>query len=156
MVRVSLSGEQNWSLATCAKQVGPRSYEVLCGDRKYRRNQRDLRKTPEYQSDSLKKELSTSIEGRQLVLSPENSSPVCAPGHVPTIEDNEQPRLRRSTRVRESAERFPIYSETCRELYSLPFRQCARSMVSKNQDRRRRFSAHGAKDIANLEQCVWG
>ena len=28
MVRVRLPGEQNWSLATRAKQVGPRSYEV--------------------------------------------------------------------------------------------------------------------------------
>lgn len=66
MVRVRLPGEQNWSLATCAKQVGPRSYDVVCGDRKYRRNRRDLRKTPEHQSDSLKEELSMSREWRQV------------------------------------------------------------------------------------------
>lgn len=51
MVRVRLPGEQNRSLAICSKQVGQRSYEVLCGARQYRRNRRDLRKTLEYQPD---------------------------------------------------------------------------------------------------------
>ena len=44
-VRVKLPGKQTWSLAKCVKQVGPRSYEVMCGERIYRRNRRDLRKT---------------------------------------------------------------------------------------------------------------
>ena len=46
-VRVKLPGKQTWSLAKCVKQVGPRSYEVMCGERIYRRNRRNLRKTVE-------------------------------------------------------------------------------------------------------------
>ena len=97
MVRVRLPGyQQKWSLATCMKQVSPRSYEVLCGDRSYRRNQRDLRKTPEYQSDSSK-------EGKAPVVT--DSRMASAVGDVPNIKnikDNEQQSLRRSTRVRKS------------------------------------------------------
>ena len=46
-VRLKLPGKQTWSLAKCIKQVGPRSCEVICGERIYRRNRRDLRKTVE-------------------------------------------------------------------------------------------------------------
>ena len=100
MVRVRLPGEQNWSLATCTKQISPRSYEVLCGDRKYRRNRRDLRKTTESQMDSSKEEQ---------VPASTDSSVVPAFGGVPHSkenEDNEQQSLRRSTRVRKLPERF--------------------------------------------------
>ena len=93
MVRVRLPGDQQkWSLATCMKQVSPRSYEVLCGDRSYRRNRRDLRKTPEYQS-----------EGKAPVLT--DSRMASAVGDVPNIKnikDNEQQSSRKSTRVRKS------------------------------------------------------
>ena len=78
MVRVRLPGDQQkWSLATCMKQVSPRSYEVLCGDRSYRRNRRDLRKNPEYQS-----------EGKAPVLT--DSRMASAVGDVPNIKNIEQ------------------------------------------------------------------
>ena len=50
-VRVKLPGKQTWSSAKCVKQVGPRSYEVMCGERIYRRNRRDLKKTVETFAD---------------------------------------------------------------------------------------------------------
>ena len=51
-VRLKLHGKQTWLLAKCIKQVGPRSYEVICGERMYRRNRRDLRKTVETLSET--------------------------------------------------------------------------------------------------------
>ena len=49
MVWVRLPGEQKWSQAICMEHVGSRSYEVLCKNRRYRRNRVHLRKTPERQ-----------------------------------------------------------------------------------------------------------
>ena len=47
-----LTEEQKWSLGTCIKQVGPRSYDVRCGERTYTRNRRHIRKTVEKFLDS--------------------------------------------------------------------------------------------------------
>ena len=46
-IRMRLPGREEWSLGTCMKALGNRSYEVeVCG-RRYRRNRRQLRLTPE-------------------------------------------------------------------------------------------------------------
>lgn len=108
MVHLRLPGKQNWSLGTCTKHVGPRSYEVLCEDRKYIRNRRDLRKTPEYQSDLTKIQLPThmptpSNKGQLKTRKEASSAPACG---VPSTEDIDQSKLRRSTRARKSPERY--------------------------------------------------
>ena len=64
-VRVKLPGKQTWSLAKCVKQVGPRSYEVMCGERIYRRNRRDLRKTAETFADVRETQLKYQYSGIQ-------------------------------------------------------------------------------------------
>ena len=68
IVRMRLPGEQKWSLATCVKQVGPRSYEVLCGERKYRRNRCHLRKTAEEHPNSAR-----LTDGREYQTHPKSS-----------------------------------------------------------------------------------
>ena len=46
-IRMRLPGREEWSLGTCTRALGNRSYEVeVCG-RRYRRNRRQLRLTPE-------------------------------------------------------------------------------------------------------------
>ena len=46
-IRMRLPGREEWSLGTCTRALGKRSYEVeVCG-RRYRRNRRQLRLTPE-------------------------------------------------------------------------------------------------------------
>ncbi|KAL9978343.1 hypothetical protein ACROYT_G015844 [Oculina patagonica] len=46
-IRMRLPGKQEWSLGTCTRVLKNRSYEVeICG-RRYRRNRRQLRMTPE-------------------------------------------------------------------------------------------------------------
>ena len=52
IVHMRLPEEQKRSLGTCIKQVGPRSYEVRCGERTYTRNRRHIRKTVEKFRDS--------------------------------------------------------------------------------------------------------
>ena len=49
----------------CIKQVGPRSCEVMCGERIYRRNQRDLRKTAETFADIRETQLKYQYSGIQ-------------------------------------------------------------------------------------------
>lgn len=46
-IRMRLPGKQEWTLGTCTRVLRNRSYEVeVCG-RRYRRNRRQLRSTPE-------------------------------------------------------------------------------------------------------------
>ena len=47
LVRVKLPKDSIWTQAICKRKVAPRSYEVECNGRTYRRNRRDLRPTPE-------------------------------------------------------------------------------------------------------------
>ena len=96
-VRLKLPGKQTWSLAKCIKQVGPRSYEVICGERIYRRNRRDLRKSVEtlpetqfkYQYSGIQK-----ADTRKRVSKFSEESP------------KEELVLRRSTRERKSPDRY--------------------------------------------------
>ena len=106
MVRVRLPGEQKWSQAICTKQVGPRSYEVLCKNWRYRRNRVDLRKTPERQFGREWQrfpdyELEKPKQTMAAVVAPKsNDESVRSSGNI------NQPFLRRSTRVRKSPDRF--------------------------------------------------
>ena len=47
VVRLKLPGNSTWSQAICKGEVAPRSYEVECNGRTYRRNRKDLRPTSE-------------------------------------------------------------------------------------------------------------
>ena len=95
-VCMKLTGKQTWSLAKCVKQVGPRSYEVMCGERIYRRNRHDLRKTVETFADIRETQLKYQYSGiqkadvRKSVLKFSDESP------------SEELVLRRSTRVKKS------------------------------------------------------
>ena len=46
-VHMRLPGEEQWSLATCTRKAGLQPYDVLCGNREYRRNRLQLRSTSE-------------------------------------------------------------------------------------------------------------
>ena len=56
-----LPGDEKWSFAIWKKQAGPRSYKVLCGNQKYRRNRRRLRST----SKKNLRNFPTSLDGEQ-------------------------------------------------------------------------------------------
>ena len=99
-VHVKLPGKQTWSLAKRVKQVGPRSYEVMCGERIYRRNRRDLRKTAETFADNRETQLKYQYSGiqqadvRKSVSKFSDESP------------SEELVLRRSTRVKKLPDRY--------------------------------------------------
>ena len=103
-VRVKLPGKQTWSLAKCVKQVGPRSYEVMCGERIYRRNRRDLRKTAETFADIRETQLKyqysriQQADVRKSVSKFSNESPS-------DESPSEELVLRRSTRVKKLPDR---------------------------------------------------
>ena len=105
LVRVKLPGKQTWLLAKCVKQICPLSYEVMCGERIYRRNRRDLRKTVETFADIRETQLKYQYSGIQKAdvrksvskfsdESPSNKSP------------SEERVLRRSTRVKKLPDRY--------------------------------------------------
>ena len=115
-VRMRLPGEQKWSLAKCVKQVAPRSYEVLCGNRRYRRDRRQLRKTAEQFPDTdrfLPEQFPASDrlaerEYQSYFTKPEQSIEIPKLNDISTrsSEDTKETVLRRSTRLRKPPDRF--------------------------------------------------
>lgn len=102
-----LPGEDKWSLATCTRQAGPRSYDVLCGNQKYRRNKRQLRSTSERNVTAGEQALSGTTLPEQVVQKqPEFGEPPVQP---PKVELSVGlPTVRRSTRVRQVQGRLQV------------------------------------------------
>ena len=105
-VRLKLPGKEMWSLAKCVKQAGPRSHEVTCGERIYRRNRgtRDRRKTAETLSD-----LHRYLDIREKQLKYQYNGLQKADIRSSKF-DGESPKeglvLRKSTRIKKSLDRY--------------------------------------------------
>jgi hypothetical protein len=107
IVRMRLPEEQKWSLGTCIKQVGPRSYEVRCGERNYTRNRRHIRNTAEKFRDSGRP--SDNAECQTFC------KPIVSTSNSMTCPENPV-LLRRSTRDRKTTGQVSSISKTYQAL----------------------------------------
>ncbi len=115
-IRMKLPGDTQWSLGSCVRALGDRSYEVEVSGRRYRRNRRHLRVTKEsapqppsagaeefqYKSSEMTEEPVIPEESNETLEGSASRNSTRTSEDLDTAEDNAV--LRRSTRVRRPPE----------------------------------------------------
>ena len=105
-VYMRLPGQSTWSRGQCTGLVGPRSYGVLVGERKFRRNHRHIIRSSEPFSPEISVPETTPPPPPPSPASPvhtqPNREPLAVPEELeqPGNADVEQPAVRRSGRIR--------------------------------------------------------